>query len=735
MTLLEFLKLLAQHLRLMLVVAVLLSGTVFILTMNGKKNYTSKTVINTGLVSSYNIENHDSDSKVDREYANNELMNLITLATAHETMEELSAKLIAQYLMIKKPDPQWVTSENFKEIQEVLPTSVRDILVDSTLEQTYHNVLQYSKNGLGNPVDNLIHSDQEYFGVDYLKKQLKADRKIASDLLEFTYTTTDPAICQRTLLIMSEIFIAKQRDLKENQSTSVLDFFKRATDETAAQLRAAEEKLLNFQVENKIINYYEQTRFIADRKEDLDEQFFKENMEMQAMQSALTSIEGQLNGKIKISQLNDDLLEKRKELTLVAEMLAKYELLGTDQSTINPTKLLALRTRFDELQHAIKDYAQKAYNINQTPEGVATRDLLQKWLDQMVMMEKAKARIHAYGQRQEEFGQIYSQFAPWGSSLKKIEREIALAEDAYLENLHSYNQARLHLQNTLMSANLRLLDAPYYPTEAVGSKRMMLVIVAFLAGFMLVFALVIALEFLDNTLKNPTEAAKIIGVRMLGILPKFPSSEKQNRQRVDYEFIRRRSVEQLVQHVNLETMPVQKTPKQVLIGSTREQEGKTFVTNLIVNHLRTAMNRVLYIHPFSDTQPAHRDNAFYLPDSQFPRKTDWQSLLADGVNWDDFDYIFLEIPGLLAGQYPIQLVNQADLVVLTTRSNRSWNAADKKALDALKKCIKSPIRLIINGVQESALEASLGEIPKQRSPLRRWIKRLASLNFSAKSKI
>ncbi len=735
MTLIDFLKLIAQHLWLMLLVAVLMGGTVFVLTMDSKKSYTSKTVINTGLVSSYNIENSGSDSKVDREYANNELMNLLTLASAYETMEELSAKLIAQYLMLREPDPQWVTTENFIEIQKELPTALRDILVDSTLEQTYQNVLQYSKSGRGNPVDELMHSDKEYFGVDYLKKQLKAERKVASDLLEFTYTTSDPAICQQTLYLFSNVFIEKQRILKESQSTSVLDFFKRATDETAAQLRSAEEKLLNFQVDNKIINYYEQTRFIADRKEDLDQEYFKENMEMQAMQSALASIETQLNGKIKLSQLNDELLEKRKELTLVAEMLAKQELLHNDAISKDLSKLQALRVRFDELQQDIKNYAQKAYTVNQTPDGVATKDLLQKWLDQVVLMEKAKARIHAYGQRQHEFGEIYNQFAPWGSSLKKIEREISLAEDAYLENLHSYNQARLHLQNTIMSANLRVLDAPFYPTEAAGSKRLIFVIVSFMAGFVLVLALVIALEFLDNTLKHPIEAVKTIGIPLLGILPKFPATKARNRHKIDYDFLQHRATEQLVQHINLETFSVQKTPKQILLVSTREQEGKTFAISLIINELRGLMDRVLYLYPASATLESHRDDLPYNKDASFLHKINWQDLLNENHNWNEYDYIFLEMPGLLAAQYPIQLVSQADLVILATRSNRSWNAADKKAIQALKMCIKSPIRLLLNGVPEVALEDSFGEIPKKRSLLRRWIKRVARLDFAGESKM
>ncbi|MBK8654055.1 MAG: hypothetical protein KBG02_06860 [Haliscomenobacter sp.] len=727
MNLSDFIRLLRQHLRLMLGTAFLMGATVFVLTMGYKKEYTSKTIINTGLVSGYTIERHSSGSHTDREYANNELMNLVTLSMAHETMEELSVLLIAQYLMVREPDPQWVLAENFGSIEKALPLSLREALADSTLDQTAFNVRQYAQSGLGNPVERLIHSDTEYFGIDYLKKHYHSERKPSSDLLEFTGVSTDPAICQHSLRLWSGIFIKKQRELKESQSTSVLEFFRRATEETAAQLRNAEEKLLAFQVENKIINYYEQTRFIADRKEDLDEAYFNENMEMQAMQSALSNLETQLGNKVKLSKLNDELLEKRKELTLVADMLAKYELLGADPETANPDKVKALKTRFEELQAGIKNYAQKAFAFNQTPDGVATTEVLLKWLDQVVLFEKAKARIKAYGQRQQEFSEIYSQFAPWGSSLKKIEREIALAEDAYLENLHSYNQARLHMQNTLMSANLRVLDAPFYPTEAAGSKRLLLVIAAFLAGFFLVLALALVLEFTDTTLKNPLEIKRIIGLNLLGVLPAFPAAPYR-RHKMDYALLRTRAASLLTQQINLETYPAgAASPRKILFASTRTQEGKTFAIEVVLQQLRASMHRVLYLYPASSAgAEQHPDNHAYAEGYSFFNLQEWQELAPQIADWGSYDYLILEIPALLASQYPISIVRQADLAVLTVRSDRAWRAADRMALQTLQRCAAGPVRLLLNGAPEGALEDSFGDIPQKPGAWRWRAKRAAA---------
>ena len=106
-------------------------------------------------------------------------------------------------------------------------------------------------------------------------------------MLRFTYTTIDPGVCQQTLILLTKIFIEKHKEMKKGMSNDVVAFFEEAVRKSAAKLRGVEDQLLAFRVNNKIINYYEQTRFIAAKKEDLDEFFFKEEMKIAAADSTI----------------------------------------------------------------------------------------------------------------------------------------------------------------------------------------------------------------------------------------------------------------------------------------------------------------------------------------------------------------------------------------------------------------------------------------------------------------
>jgi len=732
MNLVQFIKLLYINGRLILATGLFCSILIFLSTAKQEKSYTSRMVVNTGVVSGYNIENHDSDSKTDRDYSRNELENLISLATAYETMEELSLELLAAYLSLPESDPKWIRAENYASVVNLLPPIFLQELRDSAGVVNKLSLQKYQDTDQINPLYQIIYSSHPFFGIEQLQK-IRVARKSSSDLLEFTYSTSDPAVCRQTLSILSQIFTKKHTRLKERQSEDVLGFFEAATNESANKLRQAEDNLLRFQVDNNIINYYEQTRFIANKKEDLDELFFKEAMDLEATRSTLKRLEDQMKDRGKAAQLNQLLLDRKSELSLITQNLAQdgiSELLGESNSAKGSN---VLASRLQSLEKDMKGIAREALLIDQTPEGLATDELLSSWLKAIIGLEQATARLAVIKDRKVEFRDIYSQFAPWGSSLKKIEREIALAEDAYLENLHSYNQARLHLQNTTMAGNLYVLDAPYYPTKEQASKRMILVVVGFLIGCILPLSVIILLEFIDQTLKYPLEAAEKVGLPLAAVFPLFPLKRKSSLANVDFSSIRGQACDLLIQQMDLKTMDKKKVPKLFSFLSTRGKEGTSFISSLIAERLRREGKKVLFLFPDSKID-SDKPPIGPSPDN-IPYQNVHSELLPALENSKDYDYVLYELPRLLSGRYSLEAAQKSDEAMLVCRANRTWSSADQKALNTFKEASGKNPGLIINGAPLQAIEHYLGEVPRSRSKLRQRLKQIATFNFSGSVKL
>lgn len=746
MDLIQFFRLFLRHATWIAMVAITLAATVFYLTKDEQRTYSSKGLVNTGLVAGYKIESQQG-GKTDYFYASAELDNILNLISAYETIEELGLVLLAEVMAMKTPSEKVILKTNYEELRREIGAELwESVAVPGDLEKTKAQLTAYRNLKVEeNPIRELLYGKHPLFGHKHLGG-IKVAKEGKSDMIRLSYTTIDPGIAQRTLVLLIDIFRRKHREIKESQTGNVLGYFEEATAASAKRLRLAEERLKVFREKSKIINYYEQTRFIANKREDLYESYMTQLMNMVAADSALSTLEKQLNQRNLLGMVNRALLNKRDSLSAAVSQMAQLRLLKDDTLHVRP-KIDSLREAITAYKRSLQSSRDSIQVIQRSPRGSELEDLLAEWLKNLLKMEDAAARLRVIENRKVEFEEIYDTYAPLGSTLKRLEREIDIAEREYLENLHSLNQARLHRQSMLMSTNLKVVDIPFFPAAPDPSQRIMLVIVAFLVGFMLPIALVIAMEFFDKTLKKPEWARRTTELEVIGVLPRL-GQKKRYRSRVAEAFLEERPIGLMLQNLKIELAKKEKKrPLRLLILSTREQEGKTLVGYMLTKYLRKFRANVLFFTPGS-TQDAsdfpasispligHRDTLYYnLKDDLFEMDSEEQ-LLADGQEiLTDPEYYITELPGLLTRPYPVELIRKADLILLVARSNRTWVDADRHIMERIATITQSPIRLILNGVDVEYLEESLGELPKRRSWLRRYAKRYLKAGFSSRSKL
>lgn len=735
MNLITLLRIIIRNRFVLILSACIAAGMTFYMTQNTPKEYESHTLINTGLVSGYNIESSNG-GRIDYGYTNNEMENILGIARSRETQEEVAARLLAQALMQTAPSVEIIGEEAFKNFQKDIPESIRSQVVDyQSFETTLQNVKNWRDAIEPNLIKALLESKHPLFGIEHIQT-LVIKREGTSDQIRIAYTTTDPSVCRNTIVMITKLFTEKYRQSKEGQTGDVLAFFEKVTNESAASLSSKEDNMLSFMVNNKIINYYEQTRFIAAKKEDLDELYFKEMMRLAAADSARRNLEVQLGNRTSMPKINQSIAKQRQALSAISARLASLEIGSVDDSThqIDTKTVSLLEKQAEKLKAELRKNAEATFSVERTPEGIESKNVLSQWLNQWIDVEQGLARLNVFRERKSEFDRIYSKFAPWGSRIKRLEREIDVAERAYLENLHSYNQVRMHQFNMVLSGNLRVVDAPHYPDKPKPSKRMMLVVLAFLAGLVLPLAAFIALEMLDGSLRTPENASAATGLQLFAALPKLPKNWATH-PKIKFGLVVERGIEQLLQHLKIDLQLHTRTVvARIAVLSTNEGDGKTTVAEKAVEKLRGYGHQVLFIRP-QDNQNSgpenQEDNKFYKADFTLFDKEDEADLLeSEDIAWHRYNYIVTEIPALIGGNYPAKLLSQVDVALLVCRANRSWLPADKRAIETVNKFLKRPSRLILNAVRIDLLEDSIGEIPRNRSRFRRWIKKVANRNLA-----
>lgn len=650
-------------------------------------------------------------------------------------------------------------------------------------EQTVLNLKAFMAGSDTNFVYKLLYFNHPHYSLNSISR-IRVQRIGSSDLVKLNYDSDDPGICQQTLAILTDVCIRNYKGIKENRSDAVVKYFEYQVKQAAARLQVGENKLLKFNEDHNIINYYEQSKAVAIVKEDLDVDYNNMRIKLAGTQAAIKRIEEKLGNQQEIQRINTTIIDKRNQLGDVNTKIATIETIGRTDSTDNQS-LVQLKVKAEKLKDEMRNAVSNLYNYDNTTEGLHISSLLNDWLKNIIIYEDTKAGLAVLGDRITEFQKQYSIYAPAGANIKRIEREINVSEQEFLELLHGLNMAKLKMQDAELSSSIKAVDPPFYPLSPNPTKRKLLIIVAALLGFILVLGTILAMEYFDETLKNPKRASKILKLIPVGIFPRV----FLNTGSLNFPFIANRLLEIIVQHLALypKDKPFGTGPRIIIIFSTLSNEGKTTMAGNIAVKLKNQGKKVLVLNysgeslheaeisqtGYSEMLPSinstdhserkhkfsflnrllgYKDNrvdfdspflddpdslltgdehVIYDVNAAFYSSENYKDLVRGNpsVAYSNPDYVLLEIPDIISYPYPAELIKSASLSLLVCRANHVWSEADKSALDCFMEFTENDPLFLLNGVDQQVVESVLGDLPKKRSLLRRFVKRLIRFQF------
>lgn len=638
-----------------------------------------------------------------------------------------------------------------------------------SFEEKVHLLSDLYNSSDTNFVYKLLNFIHPHYSLDAVSS-INVQRINNSDLVKLKYESDDPGICQHTLYFFNEVFMRSYKKFKENNSDAVVAYFELQLKLAEEKVESGEGKLLMFNKEYNIINYEEQSKSVASLKEQLDVEYHNKRSLLAGSYAAIKRLEEKLDNQQLVQLNNSRIIDLRNRLSEINIKISTLETTGGSTGS-DVQKLADLKIQADHMKEEIKQAIGELYTHTNSVNGLPVSKILTDWLNNVVEAESTRAEMEVLGERIKNFQKEYAIYAPAGANLKKIEREISISEKEFLEILHSLNLAKLKMQDNELSSDITIVDQPFFPLNPIPTKRKFLILAAAMLGFMIVLSTVFAMEFFDNTLKNPSKATKLLKLPFLAIFPKI----LLNTQNVNFPYIASRMLEIATQNIRLHLrgLDLGKSTKTLLFISTLNDEGKSVVAGNIALKFKSQGERILYMDfsresltqaegsPFlaqggteeftsssavnsigrfsilnwllgyPDARIDHRSHFLKNPenylsteefyryqiDEKFYSASNYMDII-DRKNYavtDVPDFVLIVLPPILYHAYPAGLVADADLSVLICRSNRIWSAADQGVLDVILKIANQKTFFVLNGVELSVVETVLGELPKKKS--------------------
>jgi hypothetical protein len=432
-------------------------------------------------------------------------------------------------------------------------------------------------------------------------------------------------------------------------------------------------------------------------------------------------LERQLGNRAQVIRSNKEFTNQVRDISRIQSRISNLRLMSSENGAQNNESQEELAKAQRDLQKVTNRVTQLTKDIEastfSTETGVRANDMLSRWLEQLLLLEKTKAEMTATDIMKNNLDKQYLFYAPIGATLDRKSRHIGFIEGNYMEMLGALNAARLRQRNLQMStATLRVLNPPMFPLNAQPTNRLMILLGAFLLTFMLTALWFMIIELLDRTLRDRMRSERITKIPVMGCFPKESN--------LRYRRFNKTIADMAMKQLSKALLPHFKEGQQNVLNllSTDSGNGKSYLAQELENYwisIGLQVRRLTY------------DEDFLAEDSKFILAKDIKDLCPDIL---PDEIAIIEYPNLDDNSISPALLNIGTVNLMVTRANRTWKDVDQKALKEVQAMLddehKDTLFMYLTEASRYAVEEFVGQLPPY-TKFNNFVYRLSQLGLTA----
>lgn len=691
------------------------------MTRHMERIYDTNTTIYTGMITGYNIEGGTGSAGGN---AQTNMANLMLIITTDNTIHEVSLRLFARCMMYGNvnKDNNYISAEHFRQLSASVPADVKALINHNNESQTYANLKAYEKPSQDNYLFGILNY-HPYFGINNITSRLKVLQLEHSDIIDIGYSANDAGIAYNTLDILNEVFARQYQQIRFGETSNVIKYFEKEVARLFRILSNAEDDLIRYNISKRIINYEEQTKQLT--MLEAQQQNFRNDqlMNYTTAKALLDYLERQLGNRAQVIRSNQEFTNQVRDISRLQSRISNLRLMsseggGRDTDAESQEELAKAQRELQAATYRVteltKDIEASTYS---TETGVKANDMLSRWLEQLLLLEKTKAEMTATDIMKNDLDKQYLFYAPIGATLDRKDRHITFIEGNYMEMLKNLNAARMRQRNLQMStATLRVLNPPMFPLSAQPTNRLMILLGAFMLTFIMTAVWFFIIELLDRTLRDRMRSERITKVPVLGCYPKESNLRYRRFNKTIADMAMKQLSKALLPHF-------QEGQQNVLnLISTDTGNGKSYLAQELENYwisIGLQVRRLTY------------DEDFLAEDSRFILAKDIKDLCPDIL---PDEIAIIEYPNLNDNSISPALLNIGTVNLMVTRANRTWKDIDQKGLKEVESLLdddhKNSLYMYLTEASRYAVEEFVGQLPPY-TKFNNFVYRISQLGLTA----
>ena len=688
------------------------------MTRNMERIYDTNTTIYTGMITGYNLEGSGAVGG----NSQTNITNLMLIITTDNTIHEVSLRLFGRCMMYGNPnkDNNYISAEHFRQLNATVPAEVKALINHNSEAQTYANLKAYEKPSQDNFLFGILNY-HPYFGINSITSRLKVLQLNGSDIIDIGYSANDAGIAYNTLDILNEVFARQYQQIRFGETNNVIRFFEKEVSRLYKILTNAEDDLIRYNISKRIINYGEQTKALTGLEAQQQNFRNEQLMNYTTSKALMDYLERQLGNRAQVIRSNKEFTNQVRDISRIQSRISNLRLMSSETGAQNNESQEELAKAQRDLQKATSRVTQLTKDIEastySTETGVQANSMIDRWLEQILLLEKTKAEMTATDIMKNNLDRQYLFYAPIGATLDRKDRHIGFIEGNYMEMLKALNAARLRQRNLQMStATLRVLNPPMFPLNAQPTNRLMILLGAFFLTFALTTLWFLIIELLDRTLRDRMRSERITKIPVMGCFPKESN--------LRYRRFNKTIADMAMKQLSKALLPHFKEGQQNVLNllSTDSGNGKSYLAQELENYwisIGLQVRRLTY------------DEDFLAEDSKFILAKDIKDLCPDIL---PDEIAIIEYPNLDDNSISPALLNMGTVNLMVTRANRTWKDIDQKALKEVQAMLdeehKDTLFMYLTEASRYAVEEFVGQLPPY-TKFNNFVYRMSQLGLTA----
>ena len=376
------------------------------------------------------------------------------------------------------------------------------------------------------PVINEVEGDQVITYEEFVKSRIETKPYKETQLLQVSVTGRTPEKAQEANQLLIDTFLKRLADLSQVEQKATREFLQKRVVTAKEELSEAEQKLQQFQVDNKIYSTNDQMKGLTDKITLIDREKAQNKLDLETAQAALGSINADLGSagasiadsstvQAYKSQLAD--LEARK-----ASYVGKYTDSHPAMKEVNDQIAKAQAGLQQEIDAIV---SQQAPSSNSAQQGL----LADKFRNEAALAV-AQSKEAALADLDKDNEDAMKALPEKERGYIQAKRDVDVAQDIY--EMLSKRLEEAKVAEVMVPNEVQIVDAPTLPEKSIAPRRVLVMVASAIIGLVLGCLYTLVQSLRNRRVQTAKDVEDMLQVPMLGIIPnhsKLVTEEPKNK--------------------------------------------------------------------------------------------------------------------------------------------------------------------------------------------------------------